>query len=121
MEQLQVRRESDGMGSAVVLSLYGPLTLATLHILEDAFKGVEGSDSVLDVGGAPYIDSAGLGTILSHWSHSQKAGLRFAVVGVTPRIAMMLEITKVNTILPMFRTADDAVLNFLAARVSSAR
>jgi hypothetical protein len=58
----------------VVLSLYGPLTLATLHILEGAFKGVEGSDSLLDAGGAPYIDSAGLRTILSHWRHALKAG-----------------------------------------------
>lgn len=106
-------------GTTAVLSLHGPLTLATLHVLEDALKQAAGWDIILDVGSAPYVDSAGLGTILQQWKDSRASGRRFAVTGITPRIALLLEITKVNTILPSFRTSEDADLNFSAARTAA--
>ncbi len=118
---MEVRIGKAASGNTAILQLHGPLTLATLHLLEDALKAAAGWDLVIDVAGAPYVDSAGLGTILRQWSDSSKSGKLFAVVGVTPRIAMLLEITKVNTILPAFATAEEADRNFSAARSAAAR
>lgn len=67
---------------------------------------------MIDVSEVPYIDSAGLGTILSQWAHTQRTGHKFALTGVSPRIAVLLEITKVNTVLPLFKTAEEADRNF---------
>ncbi len=76
-------------------------------------------DTVIDVSSVPYIDSAGLGTILSHWAHTQRTGHKFALTGVSPRIDVLLEMTKVNTVLPMFKTAEEAdqALSGKAAKV----
>ena len=116
MEQMQVTRERGVTGTTVIIRLRGPLTLATMKALEDALPQSGTADTVIDVGGAPYIDSAGLGTILAHWGRAQRDGCRFAIAGVTPRIALLLEITRVNTILPTFATAEDADLSFIAGR-----
>ncbi|HWE50127.1 MAG TPA: STAS domain-containing protein [Bryobacteraceae bacterium] len=116
MEQMQVSRERGATGTTVIIRLRGPLTLATLHILEDALPQSGTADTVIDVGGAPYVDSAGLGTILAHWGKAQRDGCRFAICGVHPRIALLLEITRVNTILPTFASAEDADLRFVAER-----
>ena len=113
---MQVLRERGATGTTVILRLRGPLTLATMHALQEALPQSGTADTVIDVGGAPYVDSAGLGIILAHWGRAQRDGCRFAVCGVTPRIALLLEITRVNTILPTFATAEDADLNFLAGR-----
>jgi anti-anti-sigma factor len=112
MEQMEVVRDSGVSGSTAILRLRGPLTLSTLFTLQNSLREVSGCDTVIDVSEAPYIDSAGLGTILSCWSHCQRTGHKFALTGVSPRIDVLLEITKVNAVLPMFRSAEDADLSF---------
>ncbi len=109
---MEVVRESGATGTTAILRLKGPLTLATLFVLQEKLRETPDSDTVIDVSESPYIDSAGLGTILSHWSHTQRTGHKFALTGVSPRIEVLLEITKVNTVLPMFKTAEEADRNF---------
>ena len=112
MEQMEIVRDLGATGATVILRLRGPLTLSTLFLLQDTLREIGAVDTVIDVSQAPYIDSAGLGTILSHWAHTQRSGHKFALTGVSPRIGVLLEITKVNTVLPMFNTAEDADLSF---------
>jgi len=109
---MEVVREPGATNTTVVLRLKGPLTLSTLFQLQEALREIPDSDTVIDLSEAPYIDSAGLGTILSHWSHTQRTGHKFALTGVSPRIAVLLEITKVNTVLPIFKTAEEADRSF---------
>jgi anti-anti-sigma factor len=108
MEEMEVVRELGATGSTTIFRLKGPLTITTLFGLQDQLREMPDVDTVIDVSEAPYIDSAGLGTILSRWSHTQRTGHKFAMTGVSPRIEVLLEITKVNTVLPMFRTAEEA-------------
>jgi anti-anti-sigma factor len=112
MEHMEVVRDSGATGSTTIFRLKGPLTLTTLFQLQNALREIGSVDTVIDVSEVPYIDSAGLGTILSHWAHTQRTGHKFALTGVSPRIDVLLEITKVNTVLPMFKTAGDADRNF---------
>ncbi|HEY3823913.1 MAG TPA: STAS domain-containing protein [Bryobacteraceae bacterium] len=112
MEQMEIARETGVTGSTTILRLKGPLTLTTLFLLQDQLRALPDTDMVIDVSEVPYIDSAGLGTILSRWTHTQRAGHKFAMTGVSPRIEVLLEITKVNTVLPMFKTAEDADRSF---------
>lgn len=109
---MEIARSAGATGSTAILRLKGPLTLTTLFSLQEQLREVADSDTVIDVSETPYIDSAGLGTILSHWSHTQRHGRKFALTGVSPRIGVLLEITKVNTVLPMFATAEEADQNF---------
>src|SRR5580693_9105791 len=108
MEKMEIVRGLGATGATTILRLQGPLTLSTLFLLQDMLREIGGADTVIDVSDVPYIDSAGLGTILSHWAHTQRTGHKFAMTGVSPRIGVLLEITKVNSVLPMFKTAEEA-------------
>src|ERR1035438_4774256 len=112
MEKMEIVRGLGATGTTTILRLQGPLTLTTLFLLQDSLREIGDVDTVIDVSEVPYIDSAGLGTILSHWAHTQRSGHKFALTGVSPRIEVLLEITKVNTVLPMFKTAEEADLAF---------
>jgi anti-sigma B factor antagonist len=112
MEQMEVVRETGITGSTTIFRLKGPLTISTLFGLQDSLRETPDVDTVIDVSEVPYIDSAGLGTILSRWSHTQRTGHKFAVTGISRRIEVLLEVTKVNTVLPMFKTAEEADLSF---------
>jgi len=112
MEQLEVVREHGATGSTTILRLSGPLTLSTLFLLQEKIRELGETDTIIDLTGVPYMDSAGLGTLLSCWTHTQRVGHKFALTGVSQRIGVLLEMTKVNTVLPMFTTADDADRSF---------
>lgn len=116
MDQLEIVRDSGITGSTAILRLKGPLTLSTLFALQDALRAIGARDTVIDVTDVPYIDSAGLGTILTHWAHTQRMSKKFALTGVSARIGVLLEITKVNAVLPMFATADIADANFTGGK-----
>jgi anti-anti-sigma factor len=118
MEEMEIVREAGATGSTAILRLKGPLTLTTLFVLQEKLREIPGADTVIDVSEVPYIDSAGLGTVLSHWSHTQRTGHKFAMTGVSPRIGVLLEITKVNTVLPMFQTAEEADRAFTGKKAS---
>ena len=105
METLHVGVTKSKLPGTAILRLAGPLTLATQFQLEDISARFP-MPIFLDVFESPYIDSAGLGTILAHWSHTLSGG-NFAITGVSKRIQMLLELTRVNTVLPVYRTPDE--------------
>lgn len=111
---MEIGRDLGVTGTTAILRLRGPLTITTLFSLQESLREIGAIDTVIDVSEVPYIDSAGLGTILSHWAHTQRTGHKFALTGVSSRIEVLLEITKVNSILPMFKTAEDADRSFTA-------
>jgi len=119
MEQMEVSRDLGATGSTSILRLKGPLTLATLHALTESLREIGNVDTVIDVSQVPYIDSGGLGAILGHWAQTKRTFHKFALTGATPRIHVLLEITKVNTVLPMFRTAEEADRNFIGKAVGA--
>lgn len=116
---MDIAHEGGATGTTRILRLKGPLTLTTLFLLQEALREVGDADTVIDVTDVPYMDSAGLGTLLSHWAHTQRLGKKFAVTGVNSRIAVLLEVTKVNTVLPMFATSEEADRNFTSGKTAA--
>lgn len=64
---------------------------------------------ILDFSEVPYLDSSGLGSLVSAYTSCQKAGRRVALTGVNHRVMKVFEITKVEPIFLMFPTVSDAL------------
>jgi anti-anti-sigma factor len=112
MDEIQIQRTSgSGSGSAsevTILSLTGPLTIATLFDFQTAIRQPDLKNTIIDFSGVPYMDSAGLGIVLSHWAHTQRIGVKFAAVGISDRVRVLLEMTGVSKLLPQYATSADA-------------
>jgi anti-sigma B factor antagonist len=65
--------------------------------------------------GVPYVDSSGLGSLVSAATSCTKAGRRIALTGVNKRVLKVFEITKVEQIFLMFPTLSDAIEAFTNA------
>jgi anti-anti-sigma factor len=98
-----------------IVSLRGPVTLETLFELQNVLRQ-EHSDLVIDLAEVPYMDSAGLGAILTAYASSQRHHNQFALANVSKRVRVLLQITKVDTLLPIF----DSVAEAEAQRATSA-
>jgi anti-anti-sigma factor len=119
MDQIQIQRMPGSASDVTILTLKGPLTIATLFDFQTTLRAPDLKSTIIDFSGVPYIDSAGLGVVLSHWAHTQRNGTKFAVVAMPDRVRVLLEMTKVDTLLPIFPTAADAERAFSSVANSS--
>jgi len=103
-EPLQVERLDRG-----VLSFRGPLTMENVSPFLNAVRREDAPTVILDFSGVPYLDSSGLGSLVSACTSCVKAGRRVALTGVNPRVRKVFEITKVERVLLMFPTLADAL------------
>ena len=93
-----------------VLRLKGPLTTENLSPFRNAVLGEDSTSTViLDLTDVPYIDSAGLGLLISAYVTRHKAGRTVVLTGVNKRVRKLFEITKVEPLFLMFPTLEDAI------------
>ena len=112
------RREGKTPGT-VIFRLSGPFTARDMHgilspvDLRNTFEwepegGSPHAVHVLDLAEVPYMDSAGLGMIVSHYVRCQAKGIRLVASGVNPRIVQLLEMTRTDGLFPRVATVEEA-------------
>ncbi len=75
--------------------------------LDAAVKGLLQRDQkkfVLDITTLDYVDSSGLGMLVSCLTNVKKAGGELKLAGANPRIRRIFAMTGVDTMMPMFDT-----------------
>jgi anti-sigma B factor antagonist len=101
-----------------VLCLHGPLTMENVLPFQNAIRREQNAQTViLDLSEVPYIDSTGLGSLVSAYVSRHKAGRGVALTGVNHRVFRLFEVTKTESLFLIFPTVGDAI----AALSNSAR
>jgi anti-anti-sigma factor len=108
-QDLVVERYAGVTEEQRVLLLRGPLTLETSAHFERAVRSESAGTMILDLANVPYIDSAGLGSLVSANVSHLKTGRCLVLTAVTPRVAKVLEITRVKELFMTFPTTWEAV------------
>jgi anti-anti-sigma factor len=91
-----------------ILSLTGPFTLGNMFGLQRALQDMKPPYLIFDISKVPYMDSAGLGLLVNFYVAAQKNGRKMAVTGTSPRIMTLFEMTKVDSILKIYPSVEDA-------------
>jgi anti-anti-sigma factor len=112
MDQLQIQPMPGSLPDVTILALEGPLTIGTVFEFQNAVRQPDLKSTIIDFSAVPYMDSVGLGSLLSHWAHTQRIGVHFAAVGISDRVRVLLDMSRVSTILPMFSSVADAEREF---------
>ena len=108
-EDFMVERFGEGGGEQGVLRLKGPLTYQSLSSFQNAVRREDSGTVILDMTEVPYVDSAGLGSLVSTYVSGQKAGRRVVLTGVNDRVLKLFEITRVEPLFLIFPTVWDAI------------
>jgi anti-anti-sigma factor len=113
-----IERNQGNAPGTVIFRLTGPFTARDMYgslsptAFRNTFESEEGNDGhglhILDLTEVPYIDSAGLGLIVSHYVRCQGRGVRLVVAGASPRVVQLFELTKVDQFFPRFATVEEA-------------
>ena len=99
---------SDRPSGARLIRLHGPLTMTTLFDFQDTIRQDRTRAILLDVTDVPYMDSAGLGCIISAFVSCQGSQRGFAMFGISDRIQALLDLTRVSDLMPCFASLEDA-------------
>ena len=95
---------------STAMELHGPVLISNLFNLQAALRSEESKVLLVDLSDVPYMDSAGLGTLINAYVSRQNRGKSIAIIAPNERIQALLKVTKMDTVLPIFKnTADVAV------------
>ena len=97
-----------GASGAKILKLTGPLTIQTLFDFQSVVRAEASKPIILDISQVAYMDSAGLGCVVSAFTTCQRSHRAFAITGITDRIKSLFAVTRVDGLLPCFESLEAA-------------
>ena len=106
---------SSAPNGVTIVSVDGQLIVANRNELKDkVLKALEAGELkvVLDFSSTEYIDSSGLGVLVSVSKKIREAGGELRLAGLNEDLRMLFELTKLDTLFKICDTADEAVQSF---------
>ncbi len=113
------RKESNAPGTLIfrfcgrftARDMFGSLTPDALRDMLD-FQSTPDEQppalNILDLTEVPYMDSSGLGMIITHYVRCKRKDVRLIAAGVSPRVLDLFKLTKVDGTIPMAATVAEA-------------
>ena len=99
---------TDGASGAKVFKLSGPLTIQTLFDFQQMIREETAKPIIVDISQVPYMDSAGLGCVVSAFTSCQRNKRAFGITGLTERIKTLFTVTHVDGLLPCYDSLEAA-------------
>jgi anti-sigma B factor antagonist len=91
-----------------ILHFHGPLVISNLQVFRSALRRDYALFTILDLTDVPFMDSTGLGEIINFYTLCQRSNGRVVLAAPSPRVADLLHMTRVDTILTIAPTVDAA-------------
>jgi anti-sigma B factor antagonist len=111
-EQMQLRTEVVDIAGWTVVSVFGEVDVATAPELKERLTGLVNEGRVklvLDLSGVDFLDSTGLGMIVSALKRARTHGGDLSIVCTESRITRLFEITGLDKALTVLPSVDAAV------------
>ena len=106
---LTIGRKEGKTPGTVIFALNVPLLLRSMFDFQSMLRAAPPSSlTVFDLSAVPYMDSAGMGLIMNHYVHCQTRGMRLVVAGANNRVMDLFKITRVDKVLPLVATVEEA-------------
>jgi anti-sigma B factor antagonist len=109
---MELRTEVSAIGGWTVVTVHGEIDVATSPTLRERLIGLVSDGStrlVLDLEAVDFLDSTGLGTIVSVLKRARTHGGDLRLVCTEARIRRLFEITGLDKAVQLHASVDDAV------------
>lgn len=103
---------SGGARGEKILHLKGSLTIHTVFSFQETVRKEGGATLILNFTDVPFIDSAGLGSLVGLHISSKKAMRKLAFVGMNTQVKTLLQMTNVAQLFPAYNTVQEAEASF---------
>jgi anti-anti-sigma factor len=107
--KLDLEKVSASNGGNLVTRLTGKLSLETVHNFIQTLRPEPAAHLVLDMSGVSFLDSAGVGALVSLFVHRRHGGQSFALAALTQQGMAVLQVAGLAKLLPNFPTVEAAL------------
>jgi anti-anti-sigma factor len=112
LEEYKAHRRTFGNGTdGMIFRFCGPFTARDMYssLSPDAFRNIfeavpgapQPASHIFDLTEVPYMDSTGLGMIVTHFVRCRNKGIRLTITGLSQRVQELLRLTKMEDVLPI--------------------
>jgi len=115
-DQLKLDAKDGALPGQRVLTLTGALTISTLFAFQDFVHADKSEALIVDMSGVPYIDSAGLGSLISAYVRREREARRMVLAGVSDRVKTVMTVSGVDTLFQAYAGVSEAEKTLAAAR-----
>ncbi len=105
---LEIEKVEDPAGGVVEIHLHGPLLLGNFFQLQSMVRSDTSHLTIINVADMPYIDSAGIGCLVSAHVSREGSGRKLVIVGAHERLLTSLKVTKVDQLFSFASSVEQA-------------
>ncbi len=108
---MNLTMSTDTVGSKRVLDVHGEVDVYTAPAVRERIQSLLDATSahlVVDLTGIDFIDSTGLGVLVSGQNRARELGGELSLVCTAERVLKLFRITGLDTVFPIFATRADA-------------
>ncbi len=106
---LDLEKLPSSNGNHIVTRLSGKLSLETVHNFIQTLRPEPAEHLILDMSGVSFLDSAGVGALVSLFVHRRSGGKTFAIAGLTQQGMAVMQVAGLVKLLPNFPTVEAAL------------
>jgi anti-anti-sigma factor len=107
--RLDLEREEISDGKTLVTRLNGKLSLETVHEFISTMRPEPAAYLVLDMSGLSFLDSAGVGALVSLFVSRRNHGKTMALAGLTQQGVAVMQVSGLMKLLPIFPSVEEAL------------
>jgi anti-sigma B factor antagonist len=107
--QLDIARQPDTNGDLLVSRLSGKLSLETVHDFISTMRAEPASRLVLDMSGVSFLDSAGVGALVSLFVSRRNHGKTLALAALTQQGTAVMQVSGLLKLLPVYPSVEKAL------------
>jgi anti-anti-sigma factor len=107
--QLDIVRESGTNGDLLVSRLSGKLSLETVHDFMSTMRTEPATRLVLDMSRVSFLDSAGVGALVSLFVSRRNHGKTLALAALTQQGTAVMQVSGLLKLLPVYLSVEQAV------------
>jgi len=114
-DQMQLDARDGAAPGQRVIALTGVLTISTLFAFKDFAHADTSEALIVDMSGVPYIDSAGLGSLIGAYVSREREARRLVLAGVNDRVKTVMMVSGVDSLFQTYSSVAEAEKTLAAA------
>jgi anti-anti-sigma factor len=107
--RLELQQGKDNGNGTVATRLEGKLSLETVNAFLQTMRQEQAKRLVLDMSGVSFVDSSGVGALVSLFVTRKHSGKTMALARLTKQAIAVLQVSGILKLIPTYPTAEAAI------------
>lgn len=108
--KLEVEKRSGSTDALAIFQLKGKLSLETVNEFIQKLRPEPAQHLILDMSGVTFLDSAGVGALVSLFVNRRNHGKTFALAALAPQSSAVVTVAGLQNLLPIYKTVEEALV-----------